>query len=89
MGRTVVLEVPDRLYETLKKVAGEVGQPFEQVAVEWLAVADQVLADDPLDDFIGALSSEGLDWADGHDRYLGESASHKMRAPGQDGGRDA
>ena len=37
--------------------------------------ATQPEAEDPLEAFIGAFDSEGSEWADQHDAYLGGSLS--------------
>lgn len=67
------IPVPDTLYETLTKTARETGQPLETVATKWLAAAAKQFAHDPLESFIGAFDSGGTDWADNHDRYLGQT----------------
>ncbi len=69
-----MLEVPEEIYEPLLKEAEQTGQPPESVAVRWLAQAVREAVDDPLEPFIGAFASGGSNWADRHDRYLGEAA---------------
>lgn len=81
MGHTLLLEVPEDVYASLIKTAQQTGQPPEVVAVDWLATAIHNLADDPLEQFIGAFSSNGSDWADDHDAYLGQSVRETMRGP--------
>jgi hypothetical protein len=61
------------LYERLTKTARETGQPLEIIATKWLAAAAKQFADDPLDSFIGAFDSGGINWADNHDHYLGQT----------------
>jgi hypothetical protein len=39
----------------------------------------QRLAEDPLEQFIGALSSQRPDWADHHDQYLGKAVADTMQ----------
>lgn len=75
MSHTLQISVPDTLYETLTQTARQTGQPLEAIATRWLTVAAMHFANDPLDAFIGAFDSGGLDWADQHDRYLGLAAT--------------
>lgn len=79
MGRTLRLEVPDDVYQSLSQRAERSGQSLESVAVELLAAATQHRDDDPLEQFIGVLSSPCSDWADRHDAYLGKSLRDAMR----------
>lgn len=72
MGHTMTLNVPEELYRSLVQRAEEVGQEPESLAVELLTTATELGADDPLEAFIGAFSSQGSDWADRHDAYLGK-----------------
>jgi len=72
MTHTLQLEVPEEVYTSLVRRARQAGRPPEQLALEWLAQASQLAADDPLEKFIGALNSRGSDWADRHDHYLAE-----------------
>ena len=73
MSHTLQLNVPDTLYESLIKTAQQTGQPVEAIATTWLVVAAEQFAHDPLETFIGAFDSGGTDWADNHDRYLGQA----------------
>ncbi len=73
MSYTVQITIPDELYNSLKETARQTGQPIEVVASEWLSAAAEQFVHDPLDAFIGALDSNGSDWADHHDAYLGQS----------------
>jgi hypothetical protein len=72
MTFTVEITVPDTIYRTLVETANQTGQSIEVVASEWLRVAAQQLAPDPLEPFIGAIDSSGIDWADNHDNYIGQ-----------------
>lgn len=76
------LEVPDDIYQSLVETSQQTGQPLEDLAVEWLETAQKQLAEDPLDRFIGAFSTNIPDWADDHDKYLaGGRASPNDEAP--------
>ena len=59
MGHSLTLEVPETVYEMLRKTAERIGQPPEALAVQLLTTATQDLKDDPLEKFIGAFSSSG------------------------------
>jgi hypothetical protein len=72
MSHILNITVPDTLYETLTKTARQTGQPLEAVATKWLTAAAEQFTHDPLEPFIGAFDSGGTDWADNHDRYLGQ-----------------
>jgi hypothetical protein len=72
MSQIVTISLPDALYETLTNTARQTGQPLETVAARWLAAAARHFAHDPLDSFIGAFDSGGIDWADNHDHYFGQ-----------------
>ncbi len=78
MGHTLLLEVPESVYELLTKTAEQVGRSREALAAEWLVATVNRLAYDPLEEFIGAFSSDVSDWADDHDQYLGKSLMETM-----------
>ena len=65
------IEVPEEVYESLKRSGEQTGQQPEAVAVRWLVSATEHLEDDPLETFIGAFPSNIADWGDDHDKYLG------------------
>lgn len=71
MERTLTLEMPEELYESLRRRAEEAGQPPESLAIELLAAATRLHSEDPLEEFIGAFGGEDSGWADRHDDYLG------------------
>lgn len=72
MDHTMTLNVPEELYRSLVQRAEEAGQEPESLAVQLLARATEPGANDPLEAFIGAFDSQGSDWADRHDAYLGK-----------------
>ena len=51
MDYTLVLEVPENIYETLAKTAQRTGQTPEEVVMEWLEIAIQHMLDDPVESF--------------------------------------
>ncbi len=71
MSHTLHIDVPDPVFEILSRTARQLGKPPEVVATQWLVALIQQLADDPVERFIGAFDSQGSDWVDQHDRYLG------------------
>ena len=73
MEHALQLEVPEDVYESLLRSAKQTGQAPEVVAVQWLTTASRGLVDDPLEQFIGAFPSDIPDWADEHDKYLGQA----------------
>ncbi|HWM91355.1 MAG TPA: hypothetical protein VN493_11360 [Thermoanaerobaculia bacterium] len=79
MGHTMTLNVPEKVYQSLIQKAGEAGQEPESLAVQLLTTATQRDADDPVEAFIGAFSSQGSDWADQHDAYLGRDLKDDLR----------
>ena len=73
MAYSLILEVPEDLYEPLAKTAKRTGRTPEELAIEWLAIAVQSMLDDPVENFIGAFSSNVPDWANEHDKYIGQA----------------
>lgn len=72
MERTLTLEMPEDVYELLRRKAEQAGQPPESLAIELLAAATRPDSEeDPLEQFIGAVGGEDGEWADRHDDYLG------------------
>jgi hypothetical protein len=78
MEHKLVLEVPEDVYELLTKTAEETGQPPEVMAAQWLVDLTRNLAEDPLEKYIGAFRSDIPDWAEEHDRYIGEAILERM-----------
>lgn len=84
MSHTLTLQVPEDLYESLLEAAKQTGQRPEMLAVQWLAQGPHAEVDDPLEQFIGAFTSHGVDWVEHHDTYLGDGAmqQNESRANG-------
>ena len=72
MNHTLTLEIPEEIYEPLAKSAEQTGRTPEQMAAQLVTERVRQLADDPVEKFIGAFSSNTSDWADDHDKYVGE-----------------
>ena len=75
MERTITLVVPEEIYTPLVETAAQEGLAPEALAVEWLSVGMNQFLHDPLEEFIGALSSDVPDWAERHDEYIGKSVA--------------
>jgi hypothetical protein len=77
MQRTLVIEVPEDVFEPLAKTADQAGKTPEEIAASWLAAVAQKTSDDPLEKFIGSLKGTAPDWADQHDSYLGDALAQE------------
>lgn len=84
MTHTLLLELPEEVYQSLAKLAGQSGQPPEALAIQWLIDATENQIDDPLEKLIGSIHTDILDWGDEHDKYIGLALSRDL-APNQDG----
>ena len=82
MGHTLTLEVPDEAYAPLAETAKHRGSTPEELAVEWLVTAIQKAMSDPVEQFIGAFSSNIPDWADLHDEHLGQALMDPLHDQG-------
>ncbi|MBA2692375.1 MAG: hypothetical protein H0U65_07770 [Rubrobacter sp.] len=71
MERTLTLEVPEEVFESLRRKAEEAGKPPEALAIEYLAAATENRGGDPVEEFIGAFDSKVPEWADRHDEHIG------------------
>ncbi len=80
MTHSLTLEVPENIYQPLVEKAAAEGRKVEDIALEKLANGDEPQIEDPLDKFIGAIKGDVPDWADNHDKYLGETYMKEMRA---------
>lgn len=79
MTHSLVLEVPESIYQPIVEEAEAEGRKVEEIALERLAVKKPKPKGDPLDEFVGAFRSDVPDWADNHDKYLGENLMREMR----------
>ncbi len=73
-GHIIELELPEFVHESLTRKAIISGVSTEVLASRLLVAAAKDLNSDPLEKFIGAFDSEGSDWADQHDSYIGRAA---------------
>lgn len=79
MSHVLQLELPEEIYKPLVKNAKQKGRSPEEIAIEYLKSILSKLEDDPIEKFIGAFQSDIPDWADQHDKYLGQAQIEKMR----------
>ena len=79
MTHSLLLEVPESIYQPIVEEARAEGRKVEEIALERLANGKPKKIDDPLDEFVGAFRSDVPDWADNHDKYLGENLMREMR----------
>ncbi|NJR63234.1 MAG: hypothetical protein HC769_33320 [Cyanobacteria bacterium CRU_2_1] len=71
MSKTLSIEIPDEIYQTLLQTAERLGQSPEAIVSQWIVTQHHTQSLDPLDSFIGAFKSEFPDWTSRHDEYLG------------------
>jgi len=85
MSHVLQLELPEDIYEPLVKNARQQGRSPEETAIEYLKSILVKFEDDPIEKFIGAFHSDIPDWADQHDKYLGQTLMQelKKREPGK------
>ncbi len=79
MGHILKLELPEDVYILLIKLSEQTGNLPESLATQWIISETQKQTDDPLEKFIGRFRSDKPDWADNHDRYIGEILNKNMR----------
>ncbi len=78
MHHTLTLDIPESLYTSLALKADEAGQAPEALAIQLLTTATHSVACDPIEEFIGAFNSRGIDWANQHDAHLGSTLKETM-----------
>ena len=79
MTHSLLLEVPENIYQPLAEEAEAKGRKVEEIALEILANGKPKPVDDPFEKFIGSFDSKGMDWARRHDEYLGENLMRELR----------
>lgn len=79
MRHTIVIDLPEEVFEPLVKSADRTGKTPEETALRWLQDAARRSSEDPVERFIGSLSSTVPDWADRHDKYLGDALVQEVR----------
>lgn len=79
MTHSIVLEIPENIYQGIVKEAESKKRKIEEIALERLAKDQPLEIEDPFEKFIGAFDSGGKDWANRHDEYLGENLMDELR----------
>lgn len=80
MTYSLTLELPEAVYKNLVEKAAKSGKPVEDIVLDRLTNdVESDLIDDSFEKFIGSLRSDVPDWADNHDKYIGESLYREMQ----------
>lgn len=78
MTHSLTLEIPEDIYKPIAEEAKAEGRKVEEIALERLAKGNSKMEKDPLDEFVGVIQSDVPDWADNHDKYLGEELAKDL-----------
>ncbi len=79
MTHSIILEVPENIYQGIVKEAESKKRKVEEIALERLAKDTPQGIEDALDEFVGAFRSNVPDWANNHDKYLSENLMRELR----------
>lgn len=79
MTHSITIDLPETVYNKLVEKASRNGKRVEEFAVDQLSNGDSVTIDDPFEQFIGSLHTDIPDWADNHDKYIGQQLMREMR----------
>lgn len=79
MRPTLTIELPDELYQHLFKWAQMEGRTPDALATEYLTNIIQRLANDPLLQLAGSVTSDVTDVCERHDEYIGQALFEEMR----------
>lgn len=79
MTHSLLLEVPESIYQPIVEEARAEGRKVEEIALERLGGGKPKKIDDPFEKFIGSFDSKEMDWARRHDEYLGENLMRELR----------
>ncbi len=84
MEHKLSLSVSEEIYDSISKIAEEMGEPPEELAARWVTLAAKSLTSDPLDRLIGTLNTGMPGWSDNHDWYIGQAILESMRGNDHD-----
>ena len=79
MTHSITFELPDAAYKRLVEKALKSGKRVEDFVAEQVMNGDAAPVDDPFEKFIGSLDTDIHDWADNHDKYIGEALYRELR----------
>jgi hypothetical protein len=79
MNHILNLELPEDIYQPLIKIAEQKGGSPDELAIECLKSVLLKITDDTIEKFIEAFHSNIPDWADQHDKYLGQTQMDDMK----------
>ena len=82
MAKTLVLELPDELEQSLETQATRQSISLEDLILEWLTKLAQPTAStdaDPLAPLLGTLTAEVNDVGERHDTYLGDALHQELK----------
>ncbi|HVG19788.1 MAG TPA: hypothetical protein VNI02_12115 [Blastocatellia bacterium] len=79
MGRSLTLEIPEHVFESLQEIAKQTGRTPEEIILESVVTHAGLAADDSLEKWIGAFDSGLPDLGSRHHDYVGQSLLDEMR----------
>ena len=80
MAQPLTIELPENIFQSLAKLATQMGETPERLAVDIVTKQVQSVTDDPLLKWAGAIQSGPPDVAQRHDFYLGQTLSEDLRS---------
>ncbi len=78
MSQTIQVEISDEAYLRLAQLAQDEGKTPAELSAEIVSRNVAHLLHDPLDEFIGKISSDVPDWADRHDELIREQLAREL-----------
>ena len=84
MPKTLMIELPDEIYEGLQKLAEKWQTTPERIASDWVVYEAERVLNDPLEKWIGAIDTGVIGWGERHDELLGEALMRKLRGEPDD-----
>lgn len=80
MRHILTLQLSEDVYSLLLKLSEQTGHLPEVLATQWVISETRKQTEDPLEEFIGRFKFGSSDWADSHDRFIGEILNGNMKA---------
>ena len=78
MTHKLTIELHDDVFDSLTKKSSDIGKSPESVTSQIVEAWVRDEPFDPLEEFIGAYSSDVPGWTVDHDKLLGEYAARKL-----------